>query len=103
MIPPSLDYRVTQIGRKVDSWGYGDQVKLRTRLTFFLIEVFFRAKKYRKVVILGAAGWAILNAYRFYVAAFDWLGGSAFALASAALIVFVLWLGHLLSQFAAHR
>src|SRR5438034_11778322 len=39
--PPSLDYRVTAIGRRIDNWGYGDKPGLRKRAVFLVIEAAF--------------------------------------------------------------
>jgi hypothetical protein len=92
--PPSLDYRVTRLGRKVDNWGYGDQPGFRKRLVFFAIETWLRLRRYWKVVAIGAAGWAVLNAAKFYSAAWHWISNDLFALASAVFVATVLWLAH---------
>lgn len=52
--PPSLDYRVTKFGRRVDAWGYGDKPGIRKRLFFFGVEAFFRLKKHWRLVTIGA-------------------------------------------------
>ena len=92
--PPSLDYRVTPLGRRIDRWGYGDRPGIRKRAVFFLIEAFFRFKRYWKLVAIGAVGWSILNAAKFFGAAWSWISNDAFAAASAAVVAIIIWLGH---------
>jgi hypothetical protein len=94
MDPPSLDYRVTRLGRRIDNWGYGDGAGFRKRAVFFLIEAFFRLKSYWKVIAIGAAGWALLNAFKFYGAVWSWAANDAFATVSAIVVAVVVWLGH---------
>lgn len=93
--PPSLDYRVSKLGRKVDGWGYGERPGVRKRAVFFAIEAFFRLKKHRKFVVFGAAGWAVLNAFKFYSAALEWLRSDLFAVISALVVAVLLWVGFL--------
>lgn len=93
--PPSLDYRVTRLGRRIDNWGYGDRAGARKRAVFFAIEAFFRLKRYWKVIAIGAAGWAILNAFKFYGALWSWVANDAFAAVSALVVAVFLWLGHI--------
>ncbi len=90
--PPSLDYRVTSLGRRIDSWGYGGRPGIRKRALFFLIETFFRLKPYWKVVTVGATGWVILNAAKFFGEAWSWISNDAFAAASAAAVTLIIWI-----------
>lgn len=92
IVPPSLDYRVTTFGRVVNRWGYGTRPGFRKRLVFFVIEVFFRLLKFKKLVALGAAGWVMLNAVKFYGVAWDWLSQDVFATVSAVIVGLVIWL-----------
>ena len=94
IMPPSLDYRVTAVGRRIDNWGYGDKPGLRKRVLFFVIEAAFRLRRYWKFVAIGAAGWAALNAFKFYFAALQWLSNDLFALLSAACVTALLWVIH---------
>jgi hypothetical protein len=94
IVPPSLDYRVTTFGRKVDSWGYGSHPGLRKKTFFFAIELFFRLKKHQKLVTFGTAGWAMLNAYKFYATTFEWLSNDLFAVVSACGIILLIWVVH---------
>jgi hypothetical protein len=96
--PPSLDYRVTRLGRTVDGWGYGDKPGARKRLFFLLIEILLRLLKYKWIVAFGAAGWATLNAIRFYGAAWEWLSHDIFAIVSAIVIGLLLWLVSLVAH-----
>jgi hypothetical protein len=88
--PPSLDYRVTKLGRRLDSFGYGGSPGLRKRLVFLCIAAYFRLRKYWKLVAIGAGGWALLNALKFYSVAFEWANGNVFALVSAIVTAVVL-------------
>jgi hypothetical protein len=88
--PPSLDYRVTNLGRRLDSFGYGRSPGLRKRLVFLCIAAYFRLRKYWKLVAIGAGGWAFLNALKFYSAAFEWVNGNVFALVSAIVTAVIL-------------
>jgi hypothetical protein len=92
---PSLDYRVTPLGRRIDGWGYGNRPGVRKRAVFFLIEAFFRLKRYWKLVAIGAAGWALLNAAKFFGAAWSWISNDLFVAASAAVVAVVIWLGNI--------
>lgn len=98
LLPPSLDYRVTRLGRRIDSWGYGDKAGFRKRAVFFAIEAFFRLKRYWKVVAIGAAGWALLNAFKFYGVVWSWAANDAFALVSALVVATFVWLGHVAAR-----
>jgi|SRR6185312_1146283 len=91
--PPSLDYRVTPFGRKIDKWGYGDKPGLRKRAAFFALEAWFRLRRY-KLVAIGSAGWAAINAFKFYSAAWQWIHNDFFALISAVVIAALLWAFH---------
>lgn len=44
--------------------------------------------KYRILVALGAAGWAIVNAIKFYSEAINWVQNGPFGVYSAAVIAF---------------
>jgi hypothetical protein len=92
--PPSLDYRVTRLGRRIGNWGYGHRPGVRKRAVFFAIEAFFRLKRYWKVIAIGAAGWALLNAFKFYGAVWSWVANDAFAAVSAIVVAASVWLGH---------
>jgi hypothetical protein len=92
--PTSLEYRVTKLGRKIDKLGYGTNPGLRKRLIFAAIYRFFWIKKYWKIVSFGALGWAIINAYKFYSAAFNWISNDLFAVISALGIALLLWARH---------
>ncbi len=101
--PPSLDYRVTRFGRRLDSFGYAGSSGLRKRLVFLCIAVYFRLRKYWKLVAIGAGGWTLLNALKFYSAAFDWVNGNVFASVSAIVTAVVLTvIAFIKSQFERH-
>ena len=91
--PPSLDYQLTPFGRKVGNWGYGDKPGLKKTAVFLLAALGLRLYKYKGVIALGAAGWAALNAFKFYSAAMSWVGGLPFAIWSAAFaaVVIAIW------------
>lgn len=82
--PPSLDYRLTALGRRVGKWGYGARPGLRKRLLFIVLALGLKLRRYRWVITFGAAGWGTLNAIRFYSAATSWLDGLPFMAWSAA-------------------
>ena len=84
--PPSLDYRVTQLGRRIGNWETPSGPTLLKRAVFFVLEAGLRAQRYWKVVAIGAAGWAVVNAFKFYTAAFAWASHSNFAISSAVII-----------------
>jgi hypothetical protein len=84
--PPSLDYRLTPLGRRVGNWGYGAKPGFKKRSLFFALALGFRAYKFRKVITFGALGWAVLNAGRFYATAASWIEGLPFAAWSAAVV-----------------
>jgi len=98
IIPPSLDYRVTKLGRRVDTWGYGDRPKIRKKLLFFFIEVVFRLKRYRKWITIAASCWTILNALKFFGAMFEGLRNDVFAVVSAIAIGVAFWWGQFFSS-----
>lgn len=81
--PPSLDYRVTKLGRRVDSFGSGRSPGVRKRLVFLSIAAYFQVRPYWKLMAIGAGGWTLLNALKFYSAAFEWASGNIFAWISA--------------------
>lgn len=89
MNPPSLDYRLTPFGRRVGNWGYGDKPGFKKTALFLLAALGLRLHKYKGVVAVGAAGWATLNAFKFYGAAMSWVGGLPFAVWSAAAVAAV--------------
>jgi len=95
MSPPSLDYRLTPFGRRVGNWGYGPRSGFRKRSLFFLLALGFRAYKFRKIITLGAVGWGILNAIKFYATVASWVEGLPFAAWSAAGVAaaVALWIG----------
>jgi len=97
--PPSLDYRVTRFGRKIDNWGYGDKPGLRKRVVFFALETWFRLRPYWKLIAIGATGWGIINAFKFYSAAWQSIHNGFFALISAIFFSAALWL---LNKFFSH-
>jgi hypothetical protein len=97
--PPSLDYRVTRLGRRVDGWGYGPKPGLRKSAVFFSIEVIYWVKRFKGIIAVGAFGWAALNAARFYGVAAQWIGGTAFPVLSALAIAAALASWH----FATRR
>ncbi len=89
LVPPSLDYRVTSFGRRVGNWGYGTKPGFKKRAFFFIGAAFFRAYKFRWMIAIGAIGWGVLNAIRFYTTALDWVSHLPFASWSAALIAVI--------------
>jgi hypothetical protein len=84
--PPSLGYRLTPLGRRIGNWGYGSRPGFRKRAFFFGAGTFLRAYNYRVLFAVGEAGWAVLNAIKFYSAALSWVGGLPFAAWSAAVV-----------------
>lgn len=92
--PPSLDYRVTPIGRRVDNWGYGDKPGLRKRVLFFCIEASLRLRRHWRLVVIGTTGWSVLNAIKFYAAAMQWIRDDLFAVVSATFMLVLLWAIH---------
>jgi len=92
--PPSLDYRLTALGRRIGNWGYGPRPGFKKRAFFLLLALGLKAYKLRKVVTIGALGWAALNAVRFYTAATVWAESLPFAVWSAAVIgaILAVWL-----------
>ena len=88
--PPSLDYRLTALGRRVGNWGYGPKPGFKKRTFFFFLALGLKAYKLRKVVAIGSLGWAALNAAKFYTAATVWVESLPFAAWSAAAIVVIL-------------
>jgi hypothetical protein len=92
--PPSLDYRVTRLGRRIDGWGYGPKPGFRKAAVFFAIEAFYRLKRFKGIIAVGAFGWAALNAARFYGYAAEWIDGTAFPVLSAFTIAAVLAAWH---------
>ena len=86
MNPPSLDYRLTAFGRRVGNWGYGDKPGFKKTAVFLLAALGLNVYKYKGVIAIGAAGWAALNAFKFYGAAMSWVGGLPFAAWSAAAV-----------------
>jgi hypothetical protein len=93
--PPSLDYRVSKLGRIVDRWRHRTTPGIRKRIFFFAVELFFRLKRYWKVIAIGATGWTILNAVKFYSAAWAWVSNDIFAAISAAVVAAIIGLVHL--------
>ena len=94
MTPPSLDYRVTKLGRKIDAWGYGEHTELRKKLLFFAFEAYLRGKKHWKVITVGAAGWGVVNAFKFYTTALDWIRNDLFSTVSALAMAGAFWVAH---------
>ena len=90
--PPSLDYRVTKLGRRVDSWGHGTRPGIRKRIFFLAFNLYFRSKRLWKFVIFGAGAWALLNAIKFYTIALDWIRDDVFPAISAIVVIIVAWL-----------
>ena len=88
--PPSLDYRLTPLGRRIGNWGYGPRPGFKKRAFFFLLAISLKGNKLRKVVTIGALGWAALNAVKFYTAATVWAESLPFAAWSAAAIAAIL-------------
>ena len=86
MSPPSLDYRLTRFGRRVGNWGYSSKPGFKKRSLFFALTVGFRAYRFRKIITIGAIGWGILNAVKFYATAVSWAEGLPFAVWSAAAV-----------------
>ena len=86
--PPSLDYRPTPFGRRVGNWGYGPTPGFKKRSIFFIMALGLLLYKYRILVALGAAGWAIVNAIKFYSEAINWVQNGPFGVYSAAVIAF---------------
>lgn len=84
--PPSLDYRLTPLGRRIGNWGYGASPGFKKRAFFLLLALGLKAYKLRKVIVVGALGWAALNAVKFYTVATVWVGNMPFAAWSAAAI-----------------
>lgn len=84
--PPSLDYRLTSFGRRVGNWGYGSKPGFKKRSIFFVLALGFRAYRFRKVITVGAIGWSILNAFKFYAVAASLAEGLPFAAWSGALV-----------------
>ena len=82
--PISLDYRLTPFGRRVGNWGSGDKPGFNKSALFLLAAVALRAYRYKRVIAIGAAGWAVLNAVKFYGTAVSWASGLPFAAWSAA-------------------
>lgn len=89
MNPPSLDYRLTAFGRRVGNWGYGDKPGFKKAAVFLLAALGLRLYRYKGLIAVGAAGWAALNAFKFYGAAMSWAGGLPFAAWSAAAVAVV--------------
>lgn len=85
--PSSLDYRLTPFGRRVGNWGYGQKPGFKKRSLFFLIALWLKAYKFKKVITIGAAAWGVLNALKFYGAALSWAEGLPFAAWSAAAVM----------------
>lgn len=96
--PPSLEYRVTRLGRRIDGWGYGPKPGFRKAMVFFLIEAFYRLKRFKGIIAVGAFGWAALNAARFYGVATEWIGGTAFPFLSAFAITAALAMWHFVTR-----
>lgn len=88
--PPSLDYRVTPFGRRVGNWGYGPKPGFKKRAFFFITAALLRAYRFRAIIAVGAAGWALLNAVRFYTSAVTWVSGIPFAAWSAAAVAAII-------------
>ena len=84
--PPSLDYRLTSFGQRVGNWGYGSKPGFKKRSLFFVLALGFRAYRFRKVITVGAVGWGVLNAFKFYAAAASWAEGLPFAAWSGAAV-----------------
>ncbi len=96
MVPPSLAYRVTPLGRRLDRLGYGDSASWLKKLIFAVLELIVRASKHKWIVAAGATGWAILNALKFYLAVAAWISNEIFALVSGLIIAFLIMLGLIL-------
>lgn len=88
--PPSLDYRLTSFGRRVGNWGYGSTPGFKKRSLFFILALGFRVYRFRTVITVGAVGWGILNAFKFYAAAASWAEGMPFAAWSGAVVTLLL-------------
>ena len=93
MIPPSLDYKLTPLGRRVGNWGYGPRPGFKKQTFFFVAAVFLRTYKYKWLIAAGAAGWAVLNAFKFYAAAMSWAVALPFAAWSAVAVGALVALG----------
>lgn len=93
MIPPSLDYRFTPLGRRVGNWGYGPSPGFKKQAFFFVAAAFLHAYKYKGLIAVGAAGWAALNAFKFYATAMSWAATLPFAAWSAAAVAAFVALG----------
>jgi len=96
--PPSLDYRVTKLGRKIDAFGYGISPGFRKKTVFFIIYLYFWVKKYWKFVTIGTLGWTFINSFKFYTAMFGWLRNDLFAIISAIGIGFLVWFSYFLKS-----
>jgi hypothetical protein len=88
--PPSLDYRLTPLGRRIGNWGYGPRPGFKKRAFFLLLALILKAYKLRMVLSIGALGWAVLNAVKFYIAATVWAESLPFAAWSAVAIAAIL-------------
>ena len=86
VLPVSLDYRLTSLGILVGKWGYGCNPGFRKQAFFFLFDLTLKFSRIRKVIALGAFGWAVLNAVKFYSVSLTWIHGPVFAIVSATLI-----------------
>lgn len=71
--PPRLEYRVTKLGRKIDSLRDGLFGEFRRKFFFFRKALYYEIIKYKWIVTTGAFLMAIVNAIRFYSLAFTWL------------------------------
>jgi len=84
--PPSLDYRLTRLGRRVGNWGYGENPGFKKRLLFFLIALGFKIYKVRKIIAIGGIGLSVMNAVKFYSTAWSWAESLPFAAWSTAIV-----------------
>lgn len=84
--PPTLGYRLTSFGRRVGNWGYGSKPGFKKRSLFFILALGFRAYRFRRIITIGAIGWGVLNAVKFFAAAASWAGGLPFAAWSGVMV-----------------
>lgn len=88
--PPSLDYKITAFGRKVDNWGYGAKPGFKKSSFFCLAALGLRTYKYKWIFAAGAACWGVLNAIKFYSTALSWAENLPFAAWSAGFVAAIL-------------
>ncbi len=89
MFPASLDYRVTKLGRRVDSWGYADKPGFRKRSLFFLVDLYYVVKKKWKIYTVLTLLWGVISSLKSYYAAFNWIRNDLFSFISAIFVVII--------------